>query len=611
MRTMRHVGMIGAVLAALLLAGSPASAAVSGTWTKQSPVFTGATLNSVEALSSTEAWIAGTSGTVMHTSDGGATWTQQSVGTTEPIYKVAFKDAQHGWATSNNAVYFTTNGGATWTKGTGQTLGSIIGVGFADLSTGFATTGFKGMFKSTNGGASWTSVSTPIAVAGVQFFDASNGVISGPGGVMHTYDGGKTFTTITSPHGGFFLDHDHGWYLTEDIAQYTVDGGTTWKQASLPAGQWIYSGAVFADLSNGWAAGATEGIVHSSDGGKTWATQTIGGVNPLWAIDFSDNQHGLAVGNGGIILQTSDGGATWATPQSGAANQKNDLAVVDSLHAWSADSFGVIERTTDGGALWTPQQVGSTTSHFWGIDFVNSQVGWAVGDAEQSFSHGMIYGTKDGGQTWSLQFEGGPDIDQLYDVAALTTKIAVAVGNANTLLRTTDGGATWTEPAHPAVSVLSGVDFVGKVGYAVGNGSAILQSRDGGKTWTALNPNLPFGASLMDASFLTGGKVGWVVGFDGIVLKTTNAGRTWVDQGFGVESGLNVLGVDAIDANTVWISGYDNGNNYVARTTNGGSTWVEETIPQEAAASSISDVEFLNADEGWAAGYEGIFKRTA
>lgn len=299
--------------------------------------------------------------------------------------------------------------------------------------------------------------------------------------------------------------------------------------------------------------------------------------------------------------------ATW-TKQPASANGKNDLAVVDSTHAWSANLFGTIEKTTDGGATWQSKQVASTTAHFWGIDFVDGQIGWAVGDAEQSFSHGMIYGTRDGGTTWRRQWEGGPDLDQLYDVAAINTRTAVAVGNV-TLLRTGDGGITWIEPVLPRYGVLSGVDFVGKVGYAVGNGATVLQSRDAGRTWLDVSPYLGFGASLIDASFLTP-RVGWVVGYDGVVLKTTNGGATWTDQGFGTQSGLNVLSVEAIDANTAWISGYNNGKNYVARTTDGGNTWVEETIPQTYSASSISDVEFLNAEEGWAAGAEGIYRRS-
>jgi photosystem II stability/assembly factor-like uncharacterized protein len=223
----------------------------------------------------------------------------------------------------------------------------------------------------------------------------------------------------------------------------------------------------------------------------------------------------------------------------------------------------------------------------------------------------MIYGTRDGGQTWTLQWDGGTGYNWLYDVDALRPKVAVAVGNLGIVLRTTDGGATWREVTkRPQASVLSGVSFVGKVGYAVGNGSMVMRSSNAGQSWINVSPYLGFAASLMDASFASQ-LVGWVVGFDGIVLKTTDGGRTWVDQGFGTSSGLNVLSVDAIDANTAWISGYNNGRNYVARTTNGGATWIEETIPQTYAASSIADVEFLTADLGWAGGYEGIYKRSA
>jgi photosystem II stability/assembly factor-like uncharacterized protein len=604
---------VTAFVASIAVFATTAFSATLGTWTKQSPVPTTATLNSVEMVSASEAWAGGESGSIIHSSDGGATWiTQATPVGTEPVYGIDFVDSMHGWAGTTNAILYTTDGGATWKKGTGP-VGSILNVGFGDQTTGFAVTGDRIMFKTTNGGVSWTSVAATGGMGSVQFFDGLNGVISGAGGVMHTYDGGKTFTTIRGSHGGVFVDHDHGWSVSGATAQYTVDGGATWKSGTMPAGQWIYSNPSFVDMSNGWAAGSSQGIIHTADGGKSWTTQMAPGtgVNAFWGIDFADASHGIAVGNKGIVYSTTDGGATWTNRQNGSATSTNDLAVLDSQHAWAAQAFGEILRTTDGGTHWDRQQVGSTTSHFYGIDFASTSVGFAVGDAEQSFSHGMIYGTKDGGLTWTLQWDGGTGYNWLYDVDALTSKVAVAVGNLGIILRTTDGGLTWREITRkPGVSVLSGVSFVGKVGYAVGNGSAVLRSTNAGVSWVSVGPNLGFGASLMDASFVNS-LVGWVVGFDGEVLKTTDGGRTWVEQGFGTESGLNVLSVDAIDANTAWISGYDNGRNYVARTTNGGATWVEETIPQEASASSISDVEFLTADEGWAGGYEGIWKRSA
>ena len=103
----------------------------------------------------------------------------------------------------------------------------------------------------------------------------------------------------------------------------------------------------------------------------------------------------LAVG-GLLLLLPVTARAVNAAPAATWTHQSDvqiayDVAVADATHAWTGDAFGLIQRTTDGGRTWTSQQVGATTSHFWGIDFADSLTGWAVGDAEQSFSHGMIY----------------------------------------------------------------------------------------------------------------------------------------------------------------------------------------------------------------------------
>jgi photosystem II stability/assembly factor-like uncharacterized protein len=65
-----------------------------------------------------------------------------------------------------------------------------------------------------------------------------------------------------------------------------------------------------------------------------------------------------------------------------------------------------------------------------------------------------------------------------------------------------------------------------------------------------------------------------------------------------------LLAVDAVSGNTAWISGYE----YLARTTDGGITWTRERLPGEPF--SITSLEFLTADGGWAAGTDGIWWRT-
>src|SRR4051794_17057965 len=74
-------------------------------WEQQSPLPTGATLNDVDMISATEGWAAGqyigNGGVVVHTTDGGATWSYSTTGVEEPNYAVRFLDAQHGWVSSN------------------------------------------------------------------------------------------------------------------------------------------------------------------------------------------------------------------------------------------------------------------------------------------------------------------------------------------------------------------------------------------------------------------------------------------------------------------------------------------------------------------------------
>jgi photosystem II stability/assembly factor-like uncharacterized protein len=43
-----------------------------------------------------------------------------------------------------------------------------------------------------------------------------------------------------------------------------------------------------------------------------WQPQTSETILDLQSVFFTDNNNGWAVGNGGIILHTADGGDTWA-----------------------------------------------------------------------------------------------------------------------------------------------------------------------------------------------------------------------------------------------------------------------------------------------------------
>ena len=85
--------------------------------------------------------------------------------------------------------------------------------------------------------------------------------------------------------------------------------------------------------------------------------------------------------------------------------------------------------------------------------------------------------------------------------ASFAQGTAVAVGALGTILRTTDGGDTWTPQSSGTTNFLNGVSFVdANTGTAVGGEGTILRTTDGGDTWTPQSSgttNALFGVSLV------------------------------------------------------------------------------------------------------------------
>src|ERR1700687_136600 len=75
--------------------------------------------------------------TILHTIDGGDTWTRQETGSSWPLYGVSFVDAMTGWVVGAYRIFHTTDGGATWTQQS-AIAGYLYAVTFLDAMTGWA-----------------------------------------------------------------------------------------------------------------------------------------------------------------------------------------------------------------------------------------------------------------------------------------------------------------------------------------------------------------------------------------------------------------------------------------------------------------------------------------
>lgn len=102
------------------------------------------------------------------------------------------------------------------------------------------------------------------------------------------------------------------------------------------------------------------------------------------------------------------------------------------------------------------------------------------------------------------------------------------VGNHNTLMETTDGGATWTqreldlEQQHR----FTAVSFAGQEGWVTGQPSLLLHTQDGGDTWA----NVPLSEKLPGSPFMVtalGPDSAELATDVGAIYRTEDGGRNW------------------------------------------------------------------------------------
>ena len=104
------------------------------------------------------AWTVGAGGTILVSTDLGATWTPQTSGTSQDLRGVDFFDATYGVAVgAGGTLLRTTNAGVTWTprpSGVGATLYDVV---LSGPNTGVALGDGGNVIRTLDGGATWSA----------------------------------------------------------------------------------------------------------------------------------------------------------------------------------------------------------------------------------------------------------------------------------------------------------------------------------------------------------------------------------------------------------------------------------------------------------------------
>ena len=494
-------------------------------------------------------------GDLLKTTDGGTHWTAVEFAQQDfsPL-RMFFTDAQNGWVAgfsdegASALVMHTADGGKSWSvqlrENQDQNSAGIAGISFVSAKEGWVlTTNLSFMegelYHTVNGGAKWDPVSKVRSCRpgpdGLCFVDSQTGWIpldhgAGPidGGISVTHDGGKTFQVL----------------------------GETKAEGGGPRAVTDAREILFRSKTEGWAVAMDSAhgdfLLRTSDGGATWE-QTFPELRPTEDLSFPDEKSGFGLGalsDSAVVLKTEDGGESWQAVTSLTGKYLTEkLTFISPSEGWlaamavggAAANGQVVLHTADGGKTWAEAgRLPADEPEIGYLRFFDAENGILVESGKN-----QILGTSDGGKTWRLMSEetGNESACQFYFSSASNGWRVQTVGTGNSsqvqLSRTTDGGASWSSPS--TISSAAGYEsfavcFASEMSGIILAGNQdgrllLLTSSDSGGSWDAHalpasasgSVDLPGGQLPVD---LTANGHGHILAPHG-VLVTADGGASW------------------------------------------------------------------------------------
>ncbi len=580
-----------AAAVATAIAAPAASAATS--WTPLGP-FGGSVQTLTVAASDPRTLYASLNAAgLFRSADGGLTWTPIHAGTA--LSNVAVDPSRP----ATIYTYFdpgglqkSTDGGGHWTPLTIQVSAvTALAVDPARPTRVYAGTSAQGVWRSTDAGASWQPARVNLSPgdARVVFQLAvpkAGGIVyaATDAGVFKSTDGALTWRSASQglPAGTVFVlaaapsdpKRVYASLLNSRTVYRTTNGGASWQRAALlpPAPP----GAGNRDKVTALA-------VSPGSPGTVWAGTLLSG-----------------------LFRTADGGAHWTgaglPPQEAgvpavAVAPSSPRTIYAGVTAAGADLGGVF-ASADAGASWSRRNQG--------LDGLDAHAVAAPPDSQAVLYAGLenqgLFRSGNQGRRWArVALPGAPASGTpLADVEIAPSSPATVYALAlSWLWRSTDAGASWIEayayPDGPDLQFLR-VDpadpfrLWGSTGFSPfgSAGIPLLRSTDGGDTWSiAAAPNL--GCVVADLQFAPSSPSTLYEGgaksdsfscqsTQASLFRSTDGGATWTEADAGLAAhSVTALAVDPLDPQVVYAgTGHDyfpNSGDGVWKTTDGGASW--------------------------------------
>lgn len=283
--------------------------------------------------------------------------------------------------------------------------------------------------------------------------------------------------------------------------------------------------------------------------------------------------------------------------------KRDDIHFATARTGFYGTGAGDLFRSDDGGATWS--KVWSKPGTFIrAVGFIDAENGFIgnVGDYYPNVTDKVpLYRTRDGGRTWTPVDLQGALVEGICAIDVLRTRsiyqgtlrdraiihAAGRVGGPAKLLRSTDGGESWTmiDLGSKAGMILdvkfidanTGFVFAGTNGDIKESEALILKTRDGGRSWREVYRSGRKLENSWKASFVDA-RTGYatVQTYDParqqqVVVKTIDGGESWQELALVLDPKARQFGIGFASTEVGWVGTAAGG----FETRDGGRSWVK------------------------------------
>jgi photosystem II stability/assembly factor-like uncharacterized protein len=226
-------------------------------------------------------------------------------------------------------------------------------------------------------------------------------------------------------------------------------------------------------------------------------------------------------------------------------------------------------------------------------EFLNGSQGVLFGENPQNPSQSLIYTTRDGGRSWQKATMAG--LNRLNSISMVDNRTAYIAGDNGTLLKTGDGGETWTLKGSGTREDLIAVCMTGEDNGHFFSRHGIWKYNGGDPQ---KYPAVPSAGETFTSAWFKDPQTGYAAGFDGnggFIYHTTDGGGRW-----------EKIDLELLASGITWVQLFEDGGGYaldsnglLLRTNNSGRTWLPVHITSDRPLN-FSKIQFTDDTQGWA-----------